>query len=285
MSVANQPVRVAVAQMSSGAELGANLRTAGELLARAAGDGASLAVLPENFAFMGATEDARLAVAEAYGGGPIQDFLAEQSRRLDLWVVGGTLPLRAADGARARAACLVYDSTGQPVARYDKIHLFDVELPDGGRSYRESAATLPGTTPVVVAGTPLGALGLAVCYDIRFPELFRALQTSGCDGFALPAAFTRETGAAHWEVLLRARAVENQCCLLAAAQTGEHAGGRLTYGDSMIVDAWGRVLARAGSGTKVLLADIDLEYQRQLRERFPALRHRRLASGGPPGPI
>jgi nitrilase len=259
--------------MNSGPDVTHNLGVAGQLLSDAAAAGAVLAVLPENFALMGAREADRLAVAEAPGTGPIQDAIAAIAQRLSLWVVAGTLPLRGSTPRRVAPASLVFDANGRQVARYDKIHLFDVDIPGKGESYRESATFEPGKEPIVV-DTPVGRLGLSVCYDMRFPELYRQLAARGAQLLAMPAAFTVPTGQAHWEVLLRARAVENLCYVLAAAQWGRHANGRETYGDAMIVDYWGRVLARRPSGEGVVLADVDRDAQAGVREGFPALNHR-----------
>ncbi len=264
--------RVAVLQMQSGADVAANLAAAESLLGAAAAAGARLAVLPENFAAMGEGAS-KLAHAEMPGDGPIQRALAASARRHGLWIVAGTLPLLAAAG-KVRAACLVFDASGLQVARYDKMHLFDVDVP-GGETHRESAATEPGTQLVLV-DTPVGRLGLSVCYDLRFPELYRGLVAQGATLFAVPAAFTATTGAAHWEVLLRARAIEDQCVVLAAAQHGEHPGGRRTHGDSMIVDPWGTILARKATGDGVICADIDPAGLVGLRRSFPVLVHRRL---------
>jgi nitrilase len=214
-----------------------------------------------------------LAVGESLGGGPIQDFLAATAQRLGLWVIAGTIPLRVAGDARVAAASLVYNAQGERVARYDKIHLFDVELPERAESYRESANMAPGKTPALI-DTPIGRVGLAVCYDVRFPELFRNLSAQGAEVFVLPSAFTAPTGRAHWETLLRARAIENLCHLIAPAQSGFHANGRETYGDSMIVDYWGRILGRLPRGRGCVSADIDLVRQAQVRKSFPALLHR-----------
>jgi nitrilase len=259
--------------MNSGADVAHNLGVAGQLLADAAAAGAVLAVLPENFAIMGAKEADRLAVAEAPGSGPIQDAMAELAQKLSLWIVAGTLPVRGRTPQRVAPACIVFDANGRQVARYDKIHLFDVDIPDKKESYRESATFEPGNEPIVVE-TPVGKLGLSVCYDLRFPELYRRLSAQGAQLLAMPAAFTVPTGQAHWEVLLRARAVENLCYVLAAAQWGLHANGRETYGDAMIVDYWGRVLARQRAGAGVVVADIDSAAQAGVRAGFPALKHR-----------
>jgi len=265
-------VRAAVVQLESGADPDANLASIAGLVAAAAAAGAALVVLPENCALMADGDAARLARAEDDGAGPIQDALARIARGTGVWLVGGTLPLRAPDG-RAYASCLVFGPDGARVARYDKVHLFDVEVP-GGERHRESGATAPGAAAVVV-DTPCGCLGLSVCYDLRFPELYRALVDRGATLFAVPAAFTAITGAAHWEVLLRARAIEDQCFVLAAAQHGSHPGGRRTHGHSTIVDPWGEVLAQRPHGPGIAVADIDPDRLVGLRQRFPVLGHRR----------
>lgn len=264
---------VAAIQMTSGPDVPANLREAHALLEEAAGRGARLAALPENFSFMGLSDGDKRRIAEEDGRGPVQDFLAESARRLGIWIVGGTVALRGAADGRVAAACLVYDSAGERRARYDKIHLFDIQVPGRSESHRESANVAPGSTPVVVA-TPVGRLGLSVCYDVRFPELFRKLSAAGAELLAVPSAFTEPTGRAHWETLLRARAIENLCWLIAPAQSGFHPSGRETYGDSMIVDHWGRVLERLPRGRGCITAEIDLERQRRDRDSFPSLTHR-----------
>jgi nitrilase len=274
-------MKVAAIQMTSGPDVAANLEQAGALLEDAAVRGARLAALPENFAFMGLKDADKRAVAEADGAGPAQDFLAATARRLRLWIVGGTLPLRAAGDGRVAAASLVYDSDGQRVARYDKIHLFDVDIPGRAESYRESAHVAPGAS-IAVLDTPVGRLGLSVCYDVRFPELYRRLSAAGAQLLAVPSAFTSPTGRAHWETLLRARAIENLCYVVAPAQSGFHPSGRETYGDSMIVDYWGRVLQRVPRGRGSAVADVDLALQMGVRESFPALLHRVLTEGTSP---
>jgi predicted amidohydrolase len=259
--------------MNSGPDVPGNLEVAGGLLSAAAAAGAVLAVLPENFAIMGAKEADRLAVAETPGAGPIQDAIADLAQKLSLWVVAGTLPIRGASPRRIAPASVVFDANGKQVARYDKIHLFDVDIPEKREIYRESATFEPGKEPILVE-TPAGVLGLSICYDLRFPELYRNLSARGAQLLAVPAAFTVPTGLAHWEVLLRARAVENLCYVLAAAQWGMHANGRETYGDAMIVDYWGRVLARNPTGAGVVVAEVDAAAQAGVREGFPALKHR-----------
>ena len=263
---------VAALQMTSGPDVAANLAQARELLQQARDRGASLAALPENFPFMGLKDADKRAVGETDGSGPIQDFLAATASQLGLWIIAGTVPVRAADG-RVSAASLVYDANGKRAARYDKIHLFDVDIPGKAEAYRESAHVAPGTEPVVV-DTPVGRVGLTVCYDIRFPELFRKLSEAGAQIITVPSAFTAPTGRAHWETLLRARAIENLCYVIAPAQSGFHANGRETYGDTMIVDHWGVVLQRLPRGQGCVVADVDLNRQEQARTSFPALSHR-----------
>jgi nitrilase len=266
----------AVIQMTTSPDVEANLAAARGLLERAHAQGAVLAALPENFAIMGRKEADKVAVAEIAGEGPIQAFLGHTARELGMWIVGGTIPLRdEAEQGRVAAASLVFDERGRNVARYDKIHLFDVDIPGREERYRESATVVPGVQPMVTT-TPLGRLGMAVCYDVRFPELFRVLQAQGAEVFSLPSAFTAPTGRAHWELLVRARAVENLCYMLAPAQSGTHENGRETYGDSMIVDPWGHVVARvAEAGPGLAVAEIDRTLQHELRGRFPALAHRK----------
>jgi deaminated glutathione amidase len=266
-------MKIAAIQMTSGPDVAANLESARSLLEEAAAGGASLAALPENFAFMGLKDADKRGIAESDGRGPIQDFLAGTALRLRMTIVGGTIPLRAGSDGRVAAASLVYGTDGKRIARYDKIHLFDVDIPGRKETYRESAHVAPGSSATVV-DTPVGRVGLSVCYDVRFPELFRALSASGAQLLTVPSAFTGPTGQAHWETLLRARAIENLCYVIAPAQSGFHPNGRETYGDSMIIDYWGRILQRLPRGRGVVLADIDTEAQAQVRSNFPALQHR-----------
>jgi nitrilase len=270
--------------MTSAADVATNLAIARQLLERARAQGAVIAALPENFALMGRHENDKLAVSEIWGEGPIQAFLSRTARELGLWIVGGTIPIRAGeDGTRVAAASLVFDDAGRCLSRYDKIHLFDVDLPDRDERYRESATIAAGSTSVVVS-TPIGRVGLAVCYDVRFPELFRSLVEQGAEVLSLPSAFTAPTGRAHWELLVRSRAVENLCYMLAPAQSGTHENGRETWGDSMIVDPWGHVLARVTqSGPGLAVAEIDRSTQQAIRTRFPALAHRRFTVAQPGG--
>lgn len=266
------PIMAAI-QMVSGHSVAGNLAEAAELLDKAADQGAQLAVFPENFALMGRRETDKLAVREIEGSGQIQDFLAEQAMRHKLWLVGGTIPLQVENSHRVRAACLLFDDQGRQVARYDKVHLFDVQVVGSRECYAESATIEPGNQYVVV-DTPFGRLGLAVCYDVRFPEQFRAMADEGMEIMALPAAFTATTGAAHWEVLLRARAIENQCYVIAAAQGGRHSNGRETFGDSLLIDPWGLILDRLAWGPGVALAKLDRTLIEDIRRQFPALAHR-----------
>lgn len=270
-------MRVAAIQMNSGASVDANLALADELLGAAAADGCGLAVLPENFALMAARARDKAKVAEAPGEGPIQAFLSAAARRHALWIVGGSLPLISPGMAAERVygACPVYDADGEQQAIYRKIHLFDVDLPDQQESYRESRSMYPGED-VVCVDTPLGRLGLTICYDVRFPELYRRLVADGANLFTVPAAFTTTTGAAHWHTLLRARAIENLAYVIAPGQYGEHPDRRSTYGHSLIVDPWGRVLAEADDGNGHVAAEIDPQLPARLRDEFPALKNRRL---------
>jgi nitrilase len=271
----NHPI-VAAIQMTSLADVARNLATARRLLAEARDQGACLAVLPENFSFMGRNEAERRQIVERDADGPVQDAMSALARELRIWIVAGTQPIAVEGDPRPANACVVYDDAGKRAARYDKIHLFDVDLPGGREGYRESANAVPGAKPVLVE-TPAGRLGLTVCYDLRFPELFRRLVSEGAEIFSVPSAFTSPTGRAHWETLLRARAIENLCFVIAAAQSGVHDSNRETYGDSLVADYWGRVLAREPRGSRVVTAALDRDGQRSTREGFPALRHRVLA--------
>ena len=267
--------RVAAVQMVSTADVEPNLEAACRLVKQAAAEGAMLAVLPEAFACADATRAPELGRQERTAGGPLRSFLAGLARDCSVFLVGGTIPVADGVGSRFRAACFLYAPDGAELARYDKMHLFDVELPDEQQVYRESALVEPGER-VVSAELPCGSLGLAVCYDLRFPELFRVLQQRGLDLLALPSAFTRHTGAAHWHVLLRARAIENQCFVIAPNQGGRQSARRESWGGSAIIDPWGRVLASAALGEAVLVADIDRELLAEVRRRLPVLAHRRL---------
>ncbi len=267
---------IAAIQMTSSHVVEDNLRAAGRLLREAKERGADIACLPENFAFLGLREADKLEVAERDGDGQVQAFLRDAARALKLWVLAGTVNLRG-DERRVANASLLYDDVGRRVARYDKIHLFDVGIPGRDEQYRESSHVLPGRK-TVVADTPVGRLGMSVCYDMRFPELFRDLVARGAQWFGVPAAFTVPTGRAHWETLLRARAIENLCYVVAPAQVGSHSNGRDTYGDTLICDYWGSVLSRLAQGEGVVVADIDLGKLSDTRARFPALDNRRLGA-------
>ncbi|QYX45534.1 carbon-nitrogen hydrolase family protein [Pseudomonas tussilaginis] len=272
-------MKSAVIQMVSQSDIAANLEQARRLLEQAAAGGARLAVLPENFAAMGRRDSAAIGRAEALGQGPILPWLKQTARDLKLWLVAGTLPLppQGQPEAKSHACSLLIDEHGQTVARYDKLHLFDVDVADNRGRYRESDDYAHGSQ-VVVADTPVGRLGLSVCYDLRFPELYSALRAAGAELISAPAAFTAVTGAAHWEVLIRARAIETQCYVLAAAQGGTHPGARETYGHAAIVDPWGRIVAEQASGEAVLLSERDSSEQASIRARMPVALHRRFFS-------
>ena len=266
-------MKIAALQMVSGTDLTANLDTARRLLAQAAHCGAELAVLPEYFCLMGQRDSDKLAIAEQPGQGPIQAMLRTAARELGLWVVGGTLPMATPDPQHVANTTLVFSPEGAQVARYDKVHLFRFD--NGRERYDESAVLVRGHEPVAFdlttrAGQPL-RVGLSVCYDLRFPELYRLLNA---DLLLVPAAFTHTTGQAHWEVLLRARAIENQAYVLASAQGGTHSNGRRTWGQSLVVDPWGQVLAQQAHGEGVVLAELDLDLLQQTRTNLPALQHR-----------
>ncbi len=262
---------VAAIQMVSGPDVGANMASARRLVAEAAAGGAQLVCLPEYWPVMGMADTDKVALAEQPGRGPIQDCLAELALKHGIWLVGGTLPLVSTDAGRVMNATLVYDPQGKPVGRYDKIHLFGFSR--GEESYDEARTIVPGAN-VGVFEAPFGRVGMSVCYDLRFPELFRAM--GDCTLMLVPAAFTYTTGRAHWEVLLRARAIENQCYVLAAAQGGSHPNGRRTFGHSMLVDPWGEVKAVLAEGEGVVSGDIDPGFLAQVRESLPALKHRKL---------
>lgn len=261
--------KVAAVQMASGPNVTGNLNEARRLVEKAAQQGAKLVVLPEFFAIMGMKETDKIAVREQPGSGQIQDFLSETARKHKIWLVGGSVPLVADAPNKVRNSCLVYNELGEQVARYDKIHLFNLDL--GNEQYHE-ADTIEAGDKVVVVDSPFGRIGLAVCYDLRFPELFRAMKD--VDIIVLPAAFTATTGKVHWEALVRARAIENLSYFIAAAQGGYHVNGRETHGHSMIVDPWGRVLDELTRGSDVVMAEVNPNYQASLRSSLPALTHR-----------
>ena len=270
-------MKAAAVQMTSTRDVHANLREAGRWVADAARQGAQLVVLPENFSFLGATDADRVAAIEPFGDGPAQRFLTETAESLGVWIVGGTIPIRDGGdaGERASSRSLLVGPDGRVAAHYDKIHLFDVDIPGRvNERYSESATTLAGTR-VVAANTPLARIGMTVCYDIRFPALFHRLSVLGTDIVVVPAAFTVPTGEVHWQPLLQARAVESLVYVVAAGQWGEHAGGRKTYGHSLILGPWGELLAELPTGPGVVCADLDMIRLQELRQRFPTLLHRR----------
>lgn len=262
-------VRVAAVQMVSTPRVFDNLRDAAELIGQAVAQGADLVVLPEYFPIMGLSDKDKLAVCETDGAGPIQDFLATAARQHAIWLVGGSLPLAAASAGKVRNSCLVFDPQGRRAARYDKIHLFG--FAQGAERYDESATIAAGSQPVAFT-TPFARVGLSICYDMRFPELYRALGV--CDLLVIPAAFTETTGRAHWEILLRARAIENQCYVLACAQGGRHENGRETYGNSMLIDPWGEIVDRLDKGPGVVIGELDRARIKEVRASLPALKHR-----------
>jgi nitrilase len=264
-------IRIGAVQMVSGPDIAQNLRDADRLVAEAAARGARLVALPEYFPLVSGSETDKLRAREKDGSGPLQDFLRETAMRHKVWLVGGSIPLEASVPGKVRNACLVFDDGGARVARYDKIHLFG--FTHGTERYDESRTIEPGEA-VVAFDSPFGRVGLSICYDLRFPELYRAMGP--VDLLVVPAAFTYTTGQAHWELLLRARAVENLCYVLASAQGGTHPSGRRTWGDSMVVEPWGEVLDRLAEGPGVVTAEMDFERIAELRASLPALEHRRI---------
>lgn len=262
-------VKIAAIQMASGPIVGANLNEAERLIEIAANQGARLVVLPEYFAIMGLKDIDKIKVREQEGVGKIQDFLSKIAKKHKIWLIGGSIPLATQQAFKVRNSCLVYNDKGLQVARYDKIHLFGLYL--GTEQYNEAQTIEPGDT-VVVVDTPFGKIGLSICYDLRFPELYRAM--GDVDIVVVPSAFTETTGKAHWETLVRARAIENLCYIVAPAQGGYHLSGRETHGNSMIVDPWGAVLDRLPRGSGVVVASINKQYQSSLRTSLPALNHR-----------
>lgn len=263
--------RVAAVQMASGPNIEGNLNEAARLIEKAAGEGARLVALPEYFAIMGMRDQDKVKVREKEGKGPIQEFLSATAKKHEIWLVGGSVPVECAPPDKVRNSCLIYDDKGKLAARYDKIHLFGFEM--GKERYSEERTIEPGKD-VVTVDSPFGRIGLSVCYDLRFPELYRAMKN--VDIILVPSAFTETTGKAHWETLIRARAIENLAYVVAPAQGGYHVNGRETHGDSMIVDPWGVVLDRLTRGSGVVTAGINLQYLQQLRRSLPALTHRTL---------
>ena len=263
--------RIAAIQMASGPNVAANLSEAERLIGSAAEQGAKLVALPEYFAIMGLKDTDKVAVREAEGKGPIQKFLSQMAKKHKIWLIGGSIPMESSSPNKVRNSCLVFDDKGKQVARYDKIHLFGLDL--GNEHYREEK-TIEAGDRVVVVETPFGKIGLSICYDLRFPELYRAMKD--VDVIVVPSAFTDTTGKAHWETLVRARAIENLAYVLAPAQGGYHLSGRETHGNSMIVDPWGVILDRLPRGSGVVIAGMNPAYQTSLRKSLPALKHRTL---------
>lgn len=268
--------KIAAIQMASGTNVSANLIEVSRQILSAAQAGAKLIVLPENFAIMGLQDIEQVKIAEDDGVGPIQDFLSEQAKKNKVWLIAGTIPLKSDNEDKIYAASLVYNDNGERVSRYDKIHLFDVHLEATSETYKESE-TIDAGNQAIVVDTPFGKIGLAICYDLRFPELFRQLALQDAEIIVLPAAFTAITGKAHWEVLIRARAIENLCYLVASAQGGYHVNGRETHGDSMIVDPWGSILDNLPQGSGYVIAEVELENVKSIRKNFPALQHRKIS--------
>ena len=272
-AIASGVVRVAGIQMASSPNVASNLTEAERLITIAVEQGAKIVVLPEYFCIMGAKENDKVAVREKAGDGPVQRFLSKMAREYEIWLIGGTIPLVSNYPNKVRNSCLVYNDKGEQVARYDKIHLFGLDL--GTEHYHEEN-TIESGDEVVVVDTPYGKIGLSVCYDLRFPELYRAMGQ--VDIIVIPSAFTETTGKAHWEPLIRARAIENLCYVIAPAQGGYHLSGRETHGNSMIVDPWGVILDRLPRGSGVVIANINRDYQTSLRKSLPALKHRTIKS-------
>ena len=268
-SAGNGVVKIAGIQMASGPNVAANLSEAEKLIEIAVEQGAKLVALPEYFAIMGMKDTDKVKVAEKEGSGPIQEFLSNIAKKHEIWVVGGSIPLQSEQQEKIYNACMVYNDQGQLVARYNKIHLFGLNL--GNETYHEEKTITPGKQ-VVTVDSPFGKIGLSICYDLRFPELYRAMGE--VDLILIPAAFTETTGKAHWESLIRARAIENLCYVLAPAQGGYHTSGRETHGNSMIVDPWGVVLDLLPRGSGVVISSINRDYQNSLRKSLPALQHK-----------
>jgi deaminated glutathione amidase len=262
-------IKIAAIQMASGPSVAANLSEAERLIEVAANQGAKLVVLPEYFAIMGMKETDKVAVREQEGKGPIQTFLSKIAKEHGIWLIGGSVPMVSNFPNKVRNSCLVYDDKGKQVARYDKIHLFGLDL--GNEHYHEEN-TIESGNDIQVVDTPFGKIGLSICYDLRFPELYRAMGEVNI--IVIPAAFTETTGKAHWETLVRARAIENLSYVIAAAQGGYHLSGRETHGNSMIVDPWGVILDRLPRGSGVVIATMNPQYQTSLRKSLPALKHR-----------
>jgi nitrilase len=267
--------KFAAIQMASGSNVSSNLIEVRRLIKESSDAGAKIIILPENFAIMGMTEQDKVVIGESYGTGQIQSFLEKQAKDFNVWIVAGTIPILTNDDSRIRASCLVYNADGLVVARYDKIHLFDVDVPESNDTYRESE-TIDAGTEICVFDSPFGRIGIAICYDLRFPELFRKMLEKNAEIFVIPSAFTAITGKAHWEPLLKSRAIENLCYVVASAQGGYHVNGRETHGHSMVIDPWGITLDELSNGTGFVISDIDLTKIHNIRKTFPVLQHRKL---------
>ncbi len=265
--------KISCVQMASGINLQGNLQEAKRLIHLAVKDGAELVVLPEDFAFMGNAPTDKLKYAEDLGEGPIQTFISKLAAEHKVWIVAGTIPIKTEDANLCSTAVLVFNEKGEQVHRYNKIHLFDVTVPDSTEEYKESDVVKPGDE-LCVFDSPFGKIGISVCYDLRFPELYRAMIDQGMEVLIVPSAFTYLTGKAHWQPLVLTRAIENQCFVVAANQGGYHANGRQTFGHSMIVSPWGAVLSGLEGGAGIVTAEIDLQRIASLRKTFPALEHR-----------
>lgn len=263
--------KIAALQISSQSRVADNLATMEVFFKRAQREQVALLVLPENFAFIGANDSDKLAIAENFGDGKIQHKISQLAEKYNLWVIAGTIPIKSLDGQKVKSSCLVFNNEGACIARYDKIHLFDVAI-SKEELYQESAFISAGDQTVVIE-TPLGKIGLSICYDLRFPELYRQLTKQGAEIITVPSAFTALTGIAHWEVLLRARAIENLCYIVAADQVGTHANGRETYGHSMIIDPWGKIIAEQAKGTGMIIVDLDMLGLYKIRSQFPCIDH------------
>ncbi len=266
--------KIASIQMVSTTEVRQNLKSASELISHAVDQGAEFLLLPENFPLMGHDERDKIAIMETFGQGAIQDFLSEQSQKHSVWLMGGTIPLQASVANKVRAACLLYGPDGNCGSRYDKIHLFDALVDDASNESYQESNTMEAGNKIVVARTPIGNIGMSVCYDLRFPELYRSMHEKDVNIITVCSAFTATTGKAHWEFLLRTRAIENLCYVIASNQGGQHLNDRETWGHSMIIDPWGEVLDCIGKGTGIAIADINLEKQKILRRNFPCLEHK-----------
>ena len=264
--------KVASIQLSSGPNIQANLLEVGKYLEQISKTNSKLVVLPENFAMMPESDSEFLTNSETEGSGPIQDFISEKARIYKLWVIAGTIPIRTDNPKKVTSTTFVYNDMGEVVTRYDKVHLFDVELPNSDESYNESEVFQNGNDLKVVK-TPAGVIGLAICYDLRFPELFRLQKSHNVEILVIPSAFTEQTGKVHWETLVKARAIENLCYVVTSCQDGYHISGRQTHGNSMIVNPWGQIMSRLSSGSGFIESEIDIKKLNSIREKFPVLEH------------